>query len=92
MRRRRVEWNGGDPVCGIADLLEDAAGDDPRNGEAIAALLQADDVEPDDAFFVLTNLDAVVIVRVECMGLGVSVNDRMRMVEVGFVQMLLRNN
>ena len=54
--------------------------------------MEADDIQPNDAFFVLTNLGAIMMVRFECVCLGVPVNDRMRMIDVGFVQMLLRNN
>lgn len=58
----------------------------------VRALVEADDIQPNDAFFVLTNLGAIMMVRFECVCLGVTVNDRMGMIEVGFVQMLLRND
>jgi hypothetical protein len=54
-------------------------------------LKKAGVAQPDNPLFVMTDFGAVMIVGLELMGLEVSVNEGVRMIGVGLVQVLLRH-
>lgn len=64
-----------------------------RSRKLIARLMKRDVAQPDDVFFVFGKLGVVVVIRgPNRMGLEMSMDSRMRVVSVGLVDMLRRND
>jgi len=92
-RPRRAMWRScfidrsGDRAAGSRDCLEIRWKDAKRNRERDRGRLDGGVVQPEDASLVTLYFGAVVIVRLE-----VSVGDGVRMVTIGFVNVLGRND
>ena len=92
-RPRRAVWRSclfercGDAAAGSRDRLEIRRKDAKRNRERDGGRLDGGVVQPDDASLMTLYFGAVVIVRLE-----VSMGDGVRMVTIGFVNVLGRND
>ena len=92
-RPRRAVWRSGlvercgDAAAGSRDRLEIRRKDAKRNRERNRGRLDGGVVQPDDASLMTLYFGAVVIVRLE-----VSMGDGVRMIKIGFVDMLRRDN
>jgi len=87
MRRSRLIERCGDTAAGSRDRLEIRWKDGRGNRELDRGWLDGGVVQPDYASFVISYFGAVVIVRLE-----VSMGDGVRMVKIGFVNVLRRDN
>ena len=87
MRRSRLIERCGDAAASSRDRLEIRWKGGKRNREIDRGWLDGGIVQPDHASFMISYFGAVVIVRLE-----VSMGDGVRMVKIGFVNVLRRDN
>jgi len=87
MRRSRLIERCGDRAAGGRDRLGIRWKDGRRNRDLDPGWLDGGVVQPDYASFMIFDFGAVVIVRLE-----VTMGDGVRMVTIGFVNMLRRDN
>jgi hypothetical protein len=87
VRRSRLIEGRGDPAASSRDRLGIRRKDGRRNRELDRGWLDGGVVQPDYASFVISYFGAVVVVRLE-----VPMGDGVRMVKIGFVNVLRRDN
>ena len=85
-RRRLIERRGHAPAGGC-NRFEVRREDDQRNRKLGRRWLDRSVVQPNHSPFIAPDLSAIVIVRLE-----VPMGDGVRMVEIGFVNVLRRDN
>jgi hypothetical protein len=87
MRRGRLIKRGGHAPASCCNRFEVRWEDDQRNRKLGRSRLDRSVVQPDHSPFVAPDFRAIVIVRLE-----VPMGDGVRMVEIGFVNVLRRDN
>jgi hypothetical protein len=89
MWRCGVVRRGGYPVIRGGNGAECRSNDGPRYVVVVRGCSKADVAQPDNPFFVVIELRAVVIVEFERVGFRVSVDKGLRVIGVSLVHVLL---